>query len=255
MSATEQRQHRILAIVEELQRVGVNDLADKLGVSKETIRRDLAALDWRGLLQKTHGGAAYVHSAAEAAFRQRSQQQMKEKQTIARLVNALLQSGESVMMNAGTTAYAIANAISGRDDLTVITNSLDIGSRLLHGHGGNSIVVLGGNLGQDSQTFGEMTIEEIRRFRVDHAILTIRAMNTESIFIDFSVDIASVARAMIRQASNVTIAADTTKLGRTALVEVCKISEIGRLVTDSEPPGAVLKALNGAGVEVVFPGK
>lgn len=253
MSLTEQRWDRILSVAAERQKVTVNDLALELDVSRETIRRDLSQLDERGLLQKVHGGAVHVHSASEGAFRKRQGQNAKEKNTIAQLVNELLKPGESVMMNAGTTVYAVANAIASRDDLTVITNSLDIASRLLHGHGGNSVVLLGGNLGRDSQTYGEMTMEEIRRFRVDHAVLTIGAMDTTSIFFDFSIEIASVARAMMQQARQITIVADNQKLGRTALVELCKIKDLSRVVTDAPPSAEMSRAFTEAKVDVIFP--
>ncbi|WNJ89839.1 DeoR/GlpR family DNA-binding transcription regulator [Bosea sp. 685] len=252
-STNEDRQRRLVMIVEERNRASVNQLSAELGVSKETVRRDLAWLDRKGLIQKTHGGAASAHSAAETSFLKRSERQLREKQVIARLVNDLLSPGETLMMNAGTTVYAVANAISARNDLTVVTNSLDVGSRLLHARGGNSIVVLGGSLGQDSQTFGEMTLAEIRGFRVDHAILTVGAIDGESIYVDFSPEIASVVRAMMGQAKLTTIVADSSKFGKTALVEVCKLSAVHRVVTDTMPDSAISTAFRRENVELICP--
>lgn len=249
----EQRRREILAAVERRQRVTVDELADALRVSKETIRRDLTVLSERGLLRKVHGGAMNVQTAAESAFDKRVRQQRAEKRAIAARAATLFEPGDSLFVDAGSTTAAFASELARRSGLTVITNSVEVAARITGGGGDNEVYLLGGRYnGEVSETLGPLVLELIGRFRADHAVLTVGAVDPTQGFMDYNIDEATVAQAMIRQARSVTVLADHTKLGRAALVKVCAVEAVARLVTDSAPDAELRAVLERAGTETIL---
>jgi DeoR family glycerol-3-phosphate regulon repressor len=135
----------------------------------------------------------------------------------------------------------------------VITNSVEVAARLWTGTGENAVYLLGGQYhGEVSETLGPIALELIGRFQGDHAVLTIGAVDPEHGFMDYNIEEATVAQAMIRQARSVTVLADRSKLERTALVKVCAAADVARLVTDSDPPEAVRQLLEQAEVEIII---
>jgi DeoR family glycerol-3-phosphate regulon repressor len=248
----EDRRRRILVLMAGNEQITVNRLAAELGVSKETIRRDLRELAERRLLRKVHGGAVTTQTAHESEFSLRLTQQRLEKQRIAEAAAALFEPGDSLFMDAGTTTAIFAGELAKLDGLTIITNAVDVAARLWHGPGRNRVHLLGGEYrGDPAESIGPQTIEQIASFRADHAVLTVGAVDAEGGFLDFNMDEAKIAAAMVRQAGSVTVLADHTKLGRLALVKVCDLKEVSRLVTDAAPPKPLGNALHAAGVEVV----
>ena len=153
MGKSEQRRHRILGLLTEHGQVFVNDLADALGASKETVRRDLFHLESRGLLRKVHGGAVRAQTAAKAAFSLRLSDQAHEKQLIAETAADLFKHGDSLVLFSGTTTMALATVLARRSGLTFVTNSVDIAANLWRGVGPNQVYLLGGEYhGDDFET-------------------------------------------------------------------------------------------------------
>ncbi len=251
----EQRQHRILYLVAEHSQEFVNDLADGLGVSKETIRRDLFQLEGQGLLRKVHGGAVRAQTAAKANFDTRLSEQAHEKQIIAEQAAALFQQGDSLMLFSGTTTMALANALARRGGLTVVTNSVDVATILWAGPKRNKVFLLGGEYdGDDFETIGLLTVEQIASYHVDHAILTVGGIHAETGLTNYEVETAPLARATIRQATSTTVLADSHKMGRTALAKICGLAMIDRIVTDKEPPAEIRDAIEAANVDLIVVG-
>jgi DeoR family glycerol-3-phosphate regulon repressor len=248
----EERRRRILVAMAGNDQITVNRLAVELGVSKETVRRDLRELAERRLLRKVHGGAVTAQTAQESAFDLREGQHRLEKQRIAERAASLFADGDSLFVDAGTTTAIFAGELAKRSGLTVITNAVDVAARIWHGSGRSRVHLLGGEFrGDPAQSVGPRTIEQIAGFHVDHAVLTIGAVDAHGGFLDFDMDEAKVATAMARRARVVTVLADSSKLGRLALVKVCGLAEVGRLVTDAAPPQPLARALRAAGVEVI----
>jgi DeoR family glycerol-3-phosphate regulon repressor len=248
----EDRRRRILAIMAGHDQVTVNRLAAELGVSRETVRRDLRELAERRLLRKVHGGAVTAQTAHESAFNLREGQHRLEKQRIAERAAGLFADGDSLFVDAGTTTAVFAGELARRKGLTVITNAVDVAARMWHGGGGRVHLLGGAFRGDPAQCLGPQTIEQIGNFRADHAVLTIGAVDAQAGFLDFDMDEAKVAAAMARQARAVTVLADSSKLGRLALVKVCALAQVSRLVTDAVPQRPLARALQAAGVEVVL---
>lgn len=252
-----ERQSRIADLVRERGRVSVEDLAEEIEISRETIRRDLNALSARGLVQKFHGGAARVTGDAEGSFRQRMGENIPAKLAIARRAAALFKPGESLFIDTGSTtlyfAEALAQSRAQSHGLTVITNSSAIARTLSPPGSPHRVVLIGGDYHHDNQeTVGVMAVTQIRGFRTRHAVLTVGAIADTGAVMDFSIEEADVARAMVAQSEDVTILADVSKLARTALREVCHLDEVRRIVCDGSPPISVARAIEEAGVELLM---
>jgi len=250
---TEQRRRVILGHLSRADQVTVNQLAAELGTSRETIRRDLAALDARRLLRRVHGGAVSVQTGAEEAFNRRALLHMAEKRRIGACAAELFKSGDSLFIDAGTTTAAFAGELARLSGLTVFTNSMEVAARLWGGPGEIRVHVLGGDYyGEVAETLGAQTVLQINRLRADHAVLTVGTVDAEGGFMDFKLDEAMVATAMVQNARTVTVLADHSKLGRGSQVRVCGLSRVARLVTDVSPPAALARALKRASVEVLL---
>jgi DeoR/GlpR family transcriptional regulator of sugar metabolism len=247
-----QRRQLILDMLGHRQQLGVDELARELNASRETIRRDLAVLDAGHRLRRVHGGAVPVKMGDEDAIQRRRNQHRAEKQRIAARAAELLEPGDSLFVDAGTTTEALGRALGEKRSLTVITNSVEVATRIWSARGENHVHLLGGRYnGEVSETHGPETVRQVSQFYADHAVLTIGTVDAVAGFMDFSVDEAAVATAMIDHARSLTVLADHSKLGRTALVQVCGLGRAARLVTGAHPPKDLARALSAAGVEVM----
>ena len=248
----ETRQNAILSMLKQHGRLTVNELANNFSSSHETIRRDLTALADQNLIRKFHGGAILPQVEVENPFSVRMGEMAAEKKMIARLAATLPAEGDSLFIDTGSTTLAFAEELARRTRLTVITNAPAIASLLSRTNGFGNVFLLGGKYHSEvDETVGPLCVEQIKRFRTTHAFLTLGALRPEGIM-NFDVDETEVARAMVAQAGEVTLLADSSKFSRSALFEVAPLVAARRLVTDSRPPPHLLKALEGAGVEVLI---
>jgi DeoR/GlpR family transcriptional regulator of sugar metabolism len=233
--------------------LAVEEIATRFGVSRETVRRDLACLDDAGLLRRVHGGAVIPRLGNEPPFRERQKLNMKAKRRIGRAAAALFEPGDSVMIDTGSTTEQFATALAAKTDITAITNSNRIATALSVGPGKSSrIFVLGGAFHADSgQILGALCIEQLATFNADHAVLGVGALSADGRVMDYDADEASLARAMITRAETVTILADHSKLDRQALITVCRFETVTRLVTDLAPSGALAEKLAASQVAVI----
>lgn len=246
------RRERIAAIVKETSRVSVEELARMLSTSHETVRRDLALLSERGVVRKVHGGAVHTQTALESPYGDRSVTARNEKRAIAERAALLFEPGDSLLIDAGSTTAAFAEALARAGQFTVITNSIMVAREIWSVSKRSDVYLLGGRYsGENHETVGPHAIEEIQRLHADHAVLTIGAIDPAGIFMDYNADEAYVARAMMASARHTTVLADSTKLGRRALFQVCEPRQVDRLVTDRPPPLPLGEALRAAGVDVL----
>lgn len=248
------RHETIVRLVHKAGEVSVEDLAQALGASRETIRRDLASLDAMGRLKKFHGGARLrsnaMEPAAEGPFALRMAENSTAKRKIAYATAALLAPGDAVFIDAGTTTLMVAEALVDLPMLVVITNSWKIASTV-SANPDHKVFLIGGAYGADAgETVGQFAIEQIRKFRARHAFLTIGAADVNSVM-DFDAQVTEVAQAMIERADCVTILADSSKFGKRGIFEVAPWALIDRIVTDLRPPVAIENALKEAGTEII----
>jgi DeoR family glycerol-3-phosphate regulon repressor len=247
------RRARISAMVRAASRASVDELAEQLSISRETVRRDLAVLSERGLIRKVHGGAVDFQTARESPLDDRRAAALPEKLAIATAAARLFRPGDSLLVDAGSTTTVFAEALGKAGSFSVITNSLSVAGELWKAPHKSDVYVLGGRYaGEGQELLGPLTVEQIRAVRADHAVLTVGGMDDDGNCMDFNAEEAFVARAMIASAREVTIIADSSKLGRHALFQVCGLEKIDRLVTNREPSHPLGEVLRSAGVDVVL---
>lgn len=227
----------------------INDLAAELGVSDETIRRNIRPLVGRGMVLKVHGGIMLPDRAGELPFHNRMQENRAAKERIAALTAQQINSGDSLILDGGTTTSYVALALTGHRNLQVVTNSTDI-ARTLSPHGDSRVHLAGGELrADDGAVFGEPACDFVSRFHVRHAILSIAAVNAWG-FLNQNPCEAEFARSVMAQAERVIVVADHTKFGRDGFVKVADHHRIDLLITDTEPPASLAKRLAEADVDV-----
>ncbi|KAF0846414.1 DeoR/GlpR family DNA-binding transcription regulator [Nocardia caishijiensis] len=251
----EERQQAIATLIGQRGRVSVAELADKYGVTTETVRRDLAVLDRIGLIRRVHGGAvgAGALTTIELGTVERDSTRAVEKDRIAELaVRYLPASGGSVLLDAGTTTARVAAALPVDLDLVAVTNSLPVATRLT-GYAGVRTHLLGGRVrGVTQAAVGAETLRVLGELRVDVAFLGTNALTVRHGLSTPDPEEAAVKRAMIAAADRVVVVADATKIGREDFVSFGTTADIDVLVTDTDIPSAAHEELIAEGIEVVL---
>lgn len=244
------RHTKILEILEAEGSVSIADLAERLGVSLETVRRDVKPLGEAGTIVRVHGAVGLAGQIGEAPFQKRMRENAGAKQAIARAVAAMIRDGDSVMLDTGTTTSFVARELTRRRRLTVVTNSSDI-ARTLATVNDNRVYMAGGELRSDSgAAFGKSALDFVARFSVTHAIISASAVDTGGVM-DFDLEEAEIARLLLTRAERRVVATDHTKFGRRGLIQVCGFDAITDFVTDRAPPAAIAQALRDAGTSLV----
>jgi DeoR/GlpR family transcriptional regulator of sugar metabolism len=248
-------QERHQAIVEALQaqgRVTVGEMSAKAGVSEMTIRRDLELLEREGLLQRVHGGAVSTISGSyEPPFAVRAHLRSEQKARIGTAAAALIGANETVVIDSGTTAFAVARALRGRRQLTVCALSAPTVTEL-GDEPGIRVLAVGGDVRTGEQSFvGPLAERIFEDFRFDTYVLSIGGADAEHGLTDFNPDDVRVKQAAARSARRRVVVADATKLGRVAFARIGPMELADVLVTDDGAPEDQLAALQAIGVNVM----
>ncbi|MBS7539151.1 DeoR/GlpR transcriptional regulator [Ancylobacter lacus] len=252
------RHRTIVSLLARSGEMSVEALADHLDVSRETVRRDLARLEAEGRLRRFHGGARALGAAAplpetEGPFAQRMTQNAGAKQAIARAAAALFEPDSSLFIDTGSTTIAFAEALALRPPLVAITNAPRIAATLAQHHG-HKVFLIGGAYGADAgESLGPLALEQIGKFRADYAVLTIGGLDSGCVM-DFDLQEAEVAKAMIERADRLVVLADHSKFDRRAVFEVAPLAQVDVIVTDLPPPGPLARAIADADVRLVVAG-
>lgn len=249
---SQERHDKILLLLRERHRLTTDEAARELGVSRETVRRDLIELEQGGKLARVHGGAVPSEVPAEASYAERAQSRRRQKQAIARQAMSLVQPGMSLFIDAGSTTHALAQALAQAQALRVITNSVAVCDAMA-GRQGHELLMLGGAyVPETSGTFGEFTVAEIARHRVDIALISPTALDARQGASSYLWAEVAVAQAMLARARQRVLLADSSKLGQGSRMQVCDCAAIDVLITDSEADPQELDRLTRAGVARVL---
>ena len=241
----------ILEAVQEEGRCTIADLALRLQVSDETIRRHIKPLVADGVLVREHGAVVARDMAPEPPFSRRMKDAAEAKRAIARAAVDLIRDGQTVMIDTGSTTAYVAAALGQRRDLSIVTNSIEI-ARHLVGRQGHRVYMAGGEVRADiAAAVGPEALAFIHQFRADLAIVSIGAIDAQDGFMDFDLGEAQIAQAMIARAGAAMVVADARKFGARAAVRVCGYDTVDFLVTDQEAPAGFLDRLSESRVEVV----
>jgi len=248
------RHAEIMRMLTDEGTVTISDLAARLGVSLETVRRDVRPLTENGSVLKIHGAVGLAGQVGEAPFQRRMRENADAKRRIAREMARLIRDGESVMLDTGTTTSFVARELLGHRRLTVVTNSSDI-ARTLATVNGNKVYMAGGELRSDSgAAFGVSAIEFIAKFSVTHAIISAGAIDAVSGVMDFDLEEAEFARMMLSRGEQSYVVTDQTKFGRRGLVSVAGFDLIGHLVTDAPVDDDLAALLETHGTSLIVAG-
>ena len=234
---TNPRQLLLLEEVRARKSATVEQLAETLGVTLQTVRRDVQRLAESGLLTRFHGGVRVPSSTVEnLAHTQRETLNAEGKARIARAVAEQVPNDCSLILNIGTTTEAIAKALLHHRGLRVITNNLNVAA-ILSGNPECEVIVAGGVVrARDRGIVGEAAVDFIRQFKVDIALIGISGIEPDGSLRDFDYREVKVAQTIIEHAREVWLAADFSKFNRPAMVQLATLAQIDRLFTDAPPP-------------------
>lgn len=251
MTLRAERIKEIIEIVRRDKAASVNKLAEIFGVHPTTIRRDLAEIEERGLLQRTYGGAIEEEITIEPPFSERVSGQYAEKERIGRAAAGLVQDGEHIIIDSGTTTLHIAKHLHNRKELTVITNDMNIASELKDAPGVD-VIVTGGSLRRGTYMLNGMFTQSIlHNVHVQKAFIGIPAVHPIHGITHPEIEFVLTKQLMIKAARQVIVTADHTKLSKLSLHSVAPIHAIHTLVTDDEAPETQLQLFQAADVEVI----
>jgi len=249
-----ERQEHIARLVEELGRARVADLAARFRVSAVTIRKDLVVLESERRVVRTHGGAiAADRSRPELSFEIRERLQTDEKTRIGAAAASLVHDGESIVMDASTTALSVARHLKSRggwSQLTVVTNGLRLASDLA-GHPGITVLMLGGRVRWEAlSVVGQLGDGLFSRINVQKAFVGAAGFTLESGLADATDEEAQIKRSMVAAAREVIAIVDHTKWERAAFATFCPTPQISIVLTDEGASEAMVQALELRGVDV-----
>jgi len=247
------RQLELLEAVRRARSVSVEALAERFGVTLQTVRRDVRLLAEAGLLARFHGGVRLPSSTTEnIAYRQRQALNDAAKRCIARAVAQAVPNDCSLLINIGTTTESIARELLGHKGLRVITNNLNVAA-ILSDNPDCEVIVAGGVVrARDRGIVGEATVDFIQQFKVDIGLIGISAIEADGTLRDFDYREVTVARAIIEHSRQIWLAADHSKFNRPAMVELGRLDQVDTLFTDLPPPEPFPALLAEAGVNLTL---
>lgn len=246
-----QRLNQIVSAVLEAGNVDVAVLAERFDVSRATIRRDLELLEDQKLISRTHGGATTNEAFNDLPLTYKTAKDLPEKRRIAERAQDYLDGARVIGMTGGTTITEFARHILNRDGLTIVTNALNIATSLLSAPG-LRVFVAGGEARNSSQeTVGPVAEAFLDDYNVDVAFLGVDGVDPIAGCTNYDPLGARVNR-VLQHRARVTIAlADATKISRVALAQVCEMSEVDILITDSRAPEEALAQIRAQGCTVI----
>jgi DeoR family transcriptional regulator, aga operon transcriptional repressor len=247
----EERRRRILEMVQRDGRVLVNELASHFDISQITIRKDLELLDGQGVIQRTHGGALPVQSGAllDPTLREKEKLHRRQKTMIAETAARLVEEGQSVLLDSGTTTTAIARALKDRAKLTVITNAINIAAELAGTQ--VEVILTGGMLRKNSFSLvGPLAEQTLMQLSADILFLGVDGFDTKLGLFTPNLLESQVNRAMVKIARRTIAVCDSSKFSRRSLCNIMPVSAIHEVITDKQIPKSDLNALKEAGVKI-----
>lgn len=247
-----ERKLRIVEFVRQHRTASVSVLAKEFGVHEATIRRDLAEVEQEGLLKRTHGGViveSLTHN--EPSFNERTNVQLDQKMRIGRMAASLVEDGDHIIIDSGTTTLHIAKNLVNRSNLTVVTNDINVAAELRDAPG-VKVTVTGGELYPSSYMLnGMFTDYVLGSLHVSKAFVGTPAIHSKHGLMHPEAQLVPAKQGMIAAAQEVIVVADDTKIGKLSLYKVAPNSSIHTLITGKETPDYDLKPFQDTGINVI----
>lgn len=250
---TVKRRKAILDLLDETREVYVDDLKERFGVSEVTIRKDLQAMEDNNVLLRARGGAMKIQLGVGVDFRisEKHKINFHQKILIGKAAAELVNPGDTIIIDSGTTTLEMANQLPKDIELTVITNAINI-ANVLSGHHNINVIVPGGILRQNSLSLvGPLAEQTLNSFHVDKAFLGVDGIDVKSGFYTPNLEEAFLNRIMIKISDQTIILADSSKFQRKSLNFICGLEELNILITDQGIRKEDAKILSDSSVKVI----
>ncbi|PWK06656.1 DeoR/GlpR family DNA-binding transcription regulator [Tumebacillus permanentifrigoris] len=246
----EERKAKILEFVTQHARVTVQEISAQFGVSESTVRRDLQELEEAKLLRRTHGGAVSLKVVNhEPTFGEKEDAYHREKEAIAERALQMIEEGDTIFIDGGTTTYELVKRLKKFNKLTVVTNSWVFPQELLNAPG-IEVTLVGGLFRRETLVFvGPITEQSMEMVRVDKAFVGINALHVKHGLTTPNLIEAATKRKMYEIAEEVILLCDSSKFGNVTFAKVADLTEIDKLITDSGVCESVLSELARAEVD------
>ncbi len=228
----------------------IEELAEYIGVSEVTVRRDLAFLETQGLVERKRGGAFLRSLQRDIPFFARLEEKKAEKMAIARKAVTLLKNGQVIFASGGTTVYYTIQAIDESElyDLTIVTNSITTAWATINLRKNLTLVHTGGSVRENSfECIGGHTLEVAERIRADVYLLGVDGIDLSGVYFSNFEELV-IAKNVVENSSTLVVVADSSKIGVTSPFKVCEVEEVDYLVTNPHPK---LKELEKYGVKII----
>jgi DeoR family fructose operon transcriptional repressor len=230
-AVTESRRNQLLSLVRESGFASLPDLADELQVSESTIRRDLDTLEESGSVKRTHGGVFYSGPSPQVPhFDRRQSAQWDQKRAIARAASELIEEGDTILLDGGSTTYELARLLIDRS-LQVVTNSLPV-ANLFSATDRADLVLVGGYVhARTGVALGPYANSMLEGLNVRRAVLSVSGVNSRG-FYNSNLLLVGTELAMMKAADEVIVVADSSKFGHASLAHLCGLSDVNTVVAD-----------------------
>ncbi|MDD4200035.1 MAG: DeoR/GlpR family DNA-binding transcription regulator [Eubacteriales bacterium] len=246
------RRGKILDILMSEGKVRVDELSSLFAVSEVTIRNDLAILEKSGQLERVSGGAVQtMKNYYNLDYQQRKSKHAAYKQAIAAAAADLINDGETLMINSGTTAYFTSVELKKRKNLSILTNSIAVATEL-GDYPSFRVILLGGEINpQYSFTYGSEAVNSLRKYKSDKCIISVDGICSTSGLTTYHAQEAEVCRLMIERSAHKIIVADASKFGHESFYNICDISEIDTWITNKIPLVGKINEIQDKGVKII----
>lgn len=248
----EERRNKIQEILSQHHRILVREIAVQLATSPVTIRKDLETLENRGMLRRVHGGAIGINpSVLDLALTEKERLHTQEKERIARAAVRLIEEGDVIILDSGSTTTAIARLLKPHKGITIITNAVNIAWELAGSE--NEVILIGGTVREKSFSLvGPLSEAAISQLTADKLFLGVDGIHFENGLTTPNLQEANINRLMVRAATQVIVTADASKFGRKSMGVIAELAAAHKIITGQQIAQKDLQRLRELGIEVIL---
>ena len=247
-----ERQKKIMDLLDRDGAVLVSKLSTELGVTEETIRRDLEKLEKQDMLRRTHGGAVqFDENAYDLSLETRKSKNVDDKKNLAKAAARFIASGDTIFLDASTTTFFIAKEIKSIHNLTFINNSVRILSELA-GSDTVKVIAIGGVVSQNQSLVGNMAEQCIDNYFANKMFFSSKGLTPQAGILDSNAEESGIKKKMMHNCSNIYYLCDSSKIGRVGFIKLANFADIDGFITEADVDDALREKLTEAEVEIVI---